>query len=456
MSETDDEVRLASVKGARKTLMFALPSILMMVLTSSYVMADGLMISNLINTDAFAGVNIAMPMYSVITALGFMFATGGSALVSKKLGEGKLKEANADFSFIVLFATVLGLVLTALCLIFMGPLVTLIGADDTLRPYTEEYLRIIAFGAAFFMLQFIANQFMVVSGKPALSLAFAIIAGIVNIVLDYILIAVFGMGVSGAAIASAMSAVLPCAVALVLFLSKKNQIHFTRPSMDFPALGKACYNGMSEMVSELSLAVSTLAFNLTMMQYIGPDGVSAITIISYINFLSLAVVIGYSTGVAPVMGYHYGNKDSGSMSALYRTSVLFTLSFSVFVFICMELLGGFVVQMFDTGNMNLREVATYGIRIHAFAFLAMGINIYMSSLFTSLSDGTRSAVIALLRGLVVLLPMILILPAVMGINGIWLAMPITEAVVFVVCLCMIRKQSHRYGIVPLLHRKTTA
>ena len=456
MSDGSDDVRLASVKGTRSIMRFAFPTILMMLFTSSYTMADGLMVSNLINTDAFAAVNIAMPLYSVVSAIGFMFASGGSALVSRKLGEGRLREANSDFTSIVIFSFILGAFLAVLSILFLDPLMTLIGADDTLKPYTGDYLRTIAIAAPFFIFQFIAYQFLVVTGRPALSLGMSIVAGLVNIVLDYVLISVFDMGVSGAAIASALSVIIPSLIAVAIFLSKGSTVHFVRPSFDFRSIGRACYNGMSEMVSELSGSISALAFNLVMMSYIGPDGVAAITIVMYANFLSLAVIIGYSTGIAPVMGYHFGNRDSEGMTSLYRTSISLVLLFSLFIFVSMELFGEYIVRMFDAGNINLRDIATYGIRIHAFAFLTMGFNVYVSSLFTSLSDGTRSAVVSLLRGLVILVPMIVLLPTIFGLEGIWLAVPVTDAMVALVSLYMIRSQSGKYGIRMLIHNRSTS
>jgi len=440
-----EEVRLNRIKGTKSVLRFALPSILMMVFTSSYTMVDGLMISNLISTDAFAGVNLAMPLFSVMTAIGFMFASGGSALVSRKMGESKLKEARSDFTFILLFGMVLALVIAVVSLIFMDPLVRLIGADDNLAPYTKEYTSILAVCAPFFIMQFITNQFLVVAGKPSLSLVMAIIAGIVNIVLDYVLIAMMDMDVGGAAIASGLSAVVPCAVAFFYFISKNCELRFCRPSMNVHTITESCYNGMSEMVSELSASISSLAFNLVMMHYLGANGVSAITIVMYIQFLSIAVIIGYAMGVAPVMGYNYGKQDRKSMSSLYKTSMLFVLAFSVTVFICMELFGEYFVRLFDTGDMDLRRIASYGLSIHAFSYLMMGVNLYVSSLFTSLSDGTRSAIISLMRGLLILVPMIVFLPMILGIEGVWLAIPITELITICFSLYILRKASDLYG-----------
>ncbi len=443
--DLSESVKLSSVKGTRSVMKFALPSILMMVLTSSYVMVDGLMISNLINTDALAGANLTMPLFSILTAIGFMFATGGSAWVSRKMGQGLMKEANSDFTLIILFALFLGILFTVIGFIFIDPLVELIGADDVLRPYTKNYLEVNMIFFTCFIIQFIASQFLVVAGKPMMSLFLAIVAGVVNIVFDYILILFFDMGVAGAALASGLSALIPCLVSMIIFMRKKSEIRFSKPSMDMHVIISSAYNGMSEMVSEISASISSLAFNLVMMHYIGPDGVSAITVIMYVQFLALAVIIGYSMGVAPVMGYNYGKGDRENMSSLYRTSMFFVISFSLSIFIIMESFGQYFVRLFDTGNIDLRDIAVYGISIHSFAYLVMGINLYASSLFTSLSDGLRSAIISSLRGLIILVPMIVLLPMVFGVEGIWLAIPVTDFITVVVTVYLLRTQSDRYG-----------
>ena len=450
-----DESGLENVKGTRKVLKFALPTMIMMVLTSSYVMVDGLIVANLISTDALAAANLTMPVYSLFTAIGFMFATGGSALVSKKMGEGRTAEARSDFTLISVVGVILAVAIIAICLVFLDPLVDALGADETLHDLTKEYMLYWGGFAPFAVLQFIFIQFFIVAGKPGLALASAIGSGITNICLDLLFIGGFGTGIGGAAVASGISGLIPCAIGLYYFTGGRSAVQFGRPNRNRGILPKVCSNGASEMVTELSGSVASLAFNLVMMHYIGADGVGAITVIMYVQFLALAILLGYSLGVAPVMSHAYGRGDREAMSGLYRVSLKFTLSFSVAVFLFMEFFGWVVVGLFDAGNEHLYEIATSGILIHSFAYLFMGVNMYASSLFTSLSNGLLSAVISGLRSLIILVPLIVALPAAIGVDGVWYAVPVTDLAVMVLSVWLLAKNSDRYGYGRLFDRRQT-
>jgi len=274
-----------------------------------------------------------------------------------------------------------------------------------------------------------------------------------NIALDLLFIAGMGMGVEGAAIASGSSALIPCAVAAYVFSSRsRSTLVFRRPSWVPSVIGKACSNGASEMVAELSGVVSSLAFNLVMMSYVGVDGVAAITIIMYVQFLALAVIMGFSVGISPVMSYQYGKGDRDAMAGIYRVSAWFCLAFSVAVFLFMEAFGGLVISVFDAGNQNLYDLALSGVRIHSFAYLFMGTNLYASSLFTSLSNGRLSALISALRALVVLVPLVVLLPLFLGVDGVWLSVPITEMAVVILSVYLLHSNADRYGYGHLIHR----
>jgi putative MATE family efflux protein len=452
----NEDASLGNVKGTGNILRFALPTILMMVSTSTYVMVDGLIISNMISTDALAAANIIMPLFSVFTAFGFMFATGGSALVSRKLGQGRDEEASRDFTLIMASSLIVAVAISVIGLAFNDTLVRLMGADDTLAGMSADYLSWYLPLAPFLVGQFLVMQFMVVAGKPGISLALSVAGGVANIALDILFIGPFGMGISGAAFASGLSSFVIFVIAVAFFASKRRNVHFSSPSRDMRILGSACYNGMSEMVSEISGSISVLAFNLVMMSLIGPDGVAAITVIMYIQFLAIAVILGYSLGVAPVMGYDYGSEDRAAMRDLYRTSAKFVLGFSLAVFVFMELFGGGVVSLFDAGNQDLHGIAMEGVRIHSFAYLFMGLNLYASSLFTSLSNGKLSAIISSLRALVILIPMIALLSYLIGVDGVWMAIPVTEIATFMVTAYLLRKNSDRYGYGRLIDRSGTS
>jgi putative MATE family efflux protein len=439
-------MELDQIRSTRSVLMFTLPSVFMMVSISAYVMADGVIISNLISSDALAACNLTMPVISLFSALGCMLATGGSALVSKKMGEGKQEEANSNFSTILIVGVALSLVITICCCLFTKEIVTALGADEALSDTTCAYLLPYSLFAPALVAQVIVSQFFIVAGRAGMALVVSVAAGLSNIALDLLFMGGMGMGVEGAAIASGSSSLIPCAVALYLFSARNRYtLVFGRPSWAPAVIAKTCSNGASEMVAQLSGVVSTLAFNLIMMSYVGVDGVAAITIIMYVEFLALAVVLGFSSGIAPVMSYQYGKGDRDAMAEIYRVSIRFCLVFSIVMFLFMEAFGGLVVSVFDGGNENLYEIAIGGVRIHSFAYLFMGINLYASSLFTSLSNGRLSALISALRALIILVPLIVLLPTVFGVNGVWLAVPITELVVLALSLYLLISNSERYG-----------
>jgi putative MATE family efflux protein len=436
---------LGEVRGWSKVLRFTLPSIFMMLFISTYSLVDGAFVSNFINTDALASMNILMPLWSLMTGLGFMMATGGSAYVSNLLGQNKPDEAKASFSEIMLITTVITITIAALCFVFAEPLVRLMGADDTLIFYSLEYLYVFLPFTVFFILQFLCSQFLVVAGRPGMALVLSIAGGLTNMMMDYVLIVVAEWGVTGAAIASGLGAAIPSVIGILVFSLKSTNIHFTKPLRDPKVVTKTCSNGISEMVSEVSGGITIMCFNLVMMSYIGPDGVSAITIISYVQFLALSVVIGYANGIAPVMSFNHGAGDREGMSSVYRTSVIFVAAISVFVFLFMELFSRNIVGVFASDSPEVMDIAVHGASIFSFAFLLMGFNVYSSSLFTSLSNGLVSAVISSLRSFVLLAPFIIILPYLFGIDWVWLAVPLTDLVTFVVAITLVVKLNGRYG-----------
>ncbi|MBE6524048.1 MAG: MATE family efflux transporter [Thermoplasmata archaeon] len=446
-------LELDGIRGTRGVAKFVLPSILMMVSISAYVMVDGAIISNLKGSDALAACNLTMPVFSLFTALGYMLASGGSALVSKKMGEGKREEANSNFTLIVITGIVLAMVITLFCCLVMDDLIYALGADDALFDTTRAYLLPYVFFAPVVLTQVIVNQFFIVAGRAGTAFAVSVGAGLSNIVLDLLFMGVMGMGVEGAAYASGLSSLIPCSVALYVFTSsKRSTLVFRHPIWSIAVIGKTCSNGASEMVSELSGVVSTLAFNLVMMHYVGVDGVAAITILMYVQFLALAIIMGYSVGIAPVMSYQYGKGDKEAMAEIYRISMRFCLLFSIAVFLSMEAFGGFVVSAFEAGNDNLHDIAMRGVRIHSFAYLFMGTNLYASSLFTSLSNGKLSALISALRVLIVLVPLVILLPMVLGVDGVWLAIPITELAVVILSVYLLYSNEQKYGYGRLVHK----
>ncbi len=440
------EQGLGSVRTRRQIMRFAIPTIIVMVSISTYSIADGVLVSNMIGTDALAALNIVMPVSALFTSFGFMFSTGGSAYVANKLGEGNRDDACRSFTGIVLTALAVSVISTVVILSFSSELVGLMGADDTLHDLSHDYLVMCAAFAPMFILQYLTTQFLIVAGRPGLSLACSLAAGLVNIVLDILFMGPFGMGMTGAALASGIGAMMAVMVGVLYFLLKKDSpIRFVRPSFDPRMLRQTCSNGASEMVTELSGSITTLLFNLTMMRYYGPDGVCAITILMYVEFLSLAVTLGYSMGVAPVMSYNHGADDREMMRSLFSTSMRFVGILSIATFVILETLAGPIVGIFAGDSEHVREMTVHGARIFAFAFLMMEFNAYASSLFTSLSNGPLSALISFIRGILVLAPLIVLLPVVMGPEGVWYAVPLTEVVTVIVSAFLVVRMGPRYG-----------
>lgn len=442
--EVDD--RLEGIRTPRQMLRFALPTIIVMVCISSYSIVDGGLVSNMIGTDALAGLNIIVPILGLVNAFGFMFATGGSAYIAKRLGEGDIEDARRTFSGITVVALMAALVLTAVTLMFSSDLVVLLGADERLHDYAETYLRaIIVFGPVI-ILQYLVTQFLITAGRPDISLMGSIANGLANIVLDILFMGPLGMGIEGAAIASGIGSTITLTVGLVYFTRTKDcPLRYTRPSMNTGMLGKVCSNGASEMVTELAGSVTTVLFNLTMMAHLGPDGVSSLTMMIYIQFLATAVVIGYSMGVAPIMSYNHGAGRHDLMRILLRTSVRLVTLVSIAIFLIVELFGWVIVGLFAGGSETVEEIAIHGSAIFGFSFLFMGMNIYVSSLFTSLSNGILSATVSFLRGLCLQVLMIFLLPLVFGTDGIWLAVPVTETITIVISMALVHRMAPRYG-----------
>ena len=445
MPETSSDSQLGSIIGWRKVMRFALPSILMMMFISSYSIVDGAFISNYVDTDALASLNIMYPLFSLVSAIGFMFATGGSAYVSNLFGKGRPDDARAAFSQIMLISAALSIAFTVVGFIFLEPIALILGADGTLLDGCVRYTSVYLPFTVFLVMQFITTQFLVVAEKPSIALYTSIAAGVTNIVLDYVFIVIMDWGLEGAAVASGLGSVIPTAIALYLFTNRSMSVHFTKPASGMKAIGSSVSNGISEMVSEISGGIITLCYNLVMMHYIGPDGVTAISIISYVQFLAISAVIGYSNGVAPVMSYFHGAGDRANMHRLFRTSTAVILVMSAMVFMAMELFSGTVAGFFADASESVMELIIHGSAIYSIGFLFMGFNVYASSLYTSLSNGLVSAVISFVRSLLLLIPLTIVLPALFGIDNVWWAVPVTELITTVMVVVTLYRLDGRYG-----------
>lgn len=422
-----------------KLIRFTLPTVVMMLFSSVYVMVDGIFVSRFVGADALSSVNIIYPLVSVVVAVGVMFSTGGSAVVSRQMGEGNEEEARRNFTLITLVGTGIGLLITLVTVPFMEPVSRMLGASDRLMPYCVEYGRILMSFSAVSVLQLLFQMFFVSAGKPKLGLAVTILSGVANIVLDYLFIVVLDWGVAGAAWGTAVSYLIGGLPPLIYFARPFTQLYFRRPRWRGWVVARTMSNGSSEMVTNLAASITTFLFNLTMMGLLGEEGVSAITIVLYSQFLFTAIFIGFSNGAAPLVSHAFGRGEEREVAGLFRRCLGVTVVMSVVMVALAQLMAQPVVSIFSPEGALVHQIALEGFRIFAWNFLVAGVNIYASSYFTALSDGKTSALISFLRTFALQAPAILVLPAVMGAQGVWLAIPAAELITLVVSVaCFFR------------------
>lgn len=407
-------------------LKFAFPSIVMMIFMSCYTIVDGIFISRYLGSNALSAANIAYPPFNLLFAIGIMIATGGSAIVSKKLGEGKKEEALRDFSFLTASGMAASLIFLLVVVLFQNPLCRFLGASDLIFDDCRKYLVILGIFAPAAVLQSIYQSFFVTAGKPRLGLVLTVAAGLANAFFDYFFLAVVGTGIEGAAIATGIGQLIPAVIGTFYFFFFKGDLHFVPFQFYGATLKQACFNGSSEMVSNLANAVITYLFNIILMRIAGEEGVAAITIILYAQFLFNSLYLGFSIGVAPVIGFQYGARNKKELQNLYKICNCFVIVSSVVVTVLSWILSDGIASIFVPDKGATYIMASEGLRIFALSFLFSGFNIFSSSLFTALSDGRTSAVISFGRTCVFIILSLLILPNVIGLNGVWLAIPVAE------------------------------
>lgn len=421
------KIQLSEHFTYKKLLRFVLPSIVMMIFTSIYGVVDGLFVSNYVGKTAFAAVNLVMPLLMMLSALGFMMGTGGSAIVAKTLGQGDKERANRYFSMMVYVTVAGGVVLTLLGLVFLRPIVTALGAEGGMIGECLIYGRISLASLTFFMVQNVFQSFFVAAEKPHLGLGVMVAAGVTNMVLDYLFIAILGWGIAGAAAATAAGETVGGIVPLIYF-SRKNTslLRLTKTKIKGKILLKACTNGSSELMTNLSMSLVNMLYNVQLMKLAGADGVAAYGVIMYVNFIFLATFIGYSIGSAPIVGYHFGAQNHYELKNLFQKSMRLIGGWGVLLMLLAFALSGPLAQFFVGYDAELLAMTSHGLRLYALAFLVSGFNIYGSAFFTALNNGLVSAVISFLRTLVFQMAAVLILPRLLGLNGIWLAILVAE------------------------------
>lgn len=407
-------------------LRFALPTIVMMIFMSLYTIVDGFFVAHFLGTSALSSINIVWPLLNVVVAVAIMLSAGGSAIVARKMGEGNLPEARRDFTLIALAALCAGIVIAVLGFVFLEPIIRFFGAEGALLPFCRDYLGTLILFAPINILQMFFQFFFITAGRPHIGLALTVGSGVVNAVLDYILIVPAGLGIRGAALATAAGFTVPAVFGLIYFLSKRNELHFTRPKMDRHVLVQACFNGSSEMVVNLSNGVTTLLFNLILLRLAGADGVAAITIIMYVQFLFLGLFQGFSDGIAPVVSYNYGSRNTAQLRRIFKIAIGFLGVSSIVLVGLAELAHVPLISIFAPAGSAAHVLARSGFVLYAINFVFAGFNIFCSALFTALGNGRVSAIISFLRTFVFLVSGLLLLPYLAGVTGVWLAVPIAE------------------------------
>lgn len=420
-------------------LLFALPTTIMMIVMSFYTIVDGFFISRFVSTNALSSLNIVYPLINVAMGVGIMLSTGSNAIVARKMGQGDAEGARKTFTLIVAANLVIGALMAIAGVVFAVPLSRLMGASDLLLADCVSYLRWqMAFIPAL-MLQVLFQMFFVTEGRPGVGLFLTLLSGICNVVLDYVLIVPLQLGISGAAIATVAGYMVTAVIGLIYFTVSRRSLWLVPFRFQAAEIGETCINGSSEMVSNLASGIITFLFNLLMMHFAGEDGVAAITIIQYSQFLLNALYMGFSQGISPVIGFNYGSQNHRQLQQVFRTALIFILCTSSAVFLFAEFTGPLIVSLFAQQGTPVYSLARHGFTIFAVSFLFSGLNIFFSALFTALSNGRVSAIISFVRTFVLIVSSLAVLPLILGLNGVWLAIPIAEAGTVLICLAFAKK-----------------
>ena len=431
----------------RDLILYTLPTILMMIFTSIYGVVDGFFVSNFIGEEAFTAVNFIFPYLMILGAIGFMFGTGGSALVTKYMGEEKNKLAKETFTMIVSISFIIGIIILIVGLISIRQIASLLGADGILLENCVTYGSIIIFAIPFFILQMEFQSFFVSANKPKLGLFVTLASGITNMILDYLLIAVFKLGIIGAALATALSQCVGGIIPLFyFFINKTSNLQFVKFKIIFKDLIKTCVNGSSELMSQISMSLVGMLYNYQLLKYAGEYGVSSYGVLMYVGFIFFAIFIGYGIGSAPLISYQYGAKNNIELKSLLKKGLLIISICSISMFILAESLAYPLSYLFVGYNKELLDITTNAFIYYSFSFIFAGLAIFLSNFFTALNDGVTSALISFLRTLVFQVGTVMLLPLIMGINGIWISIVIAEflaIIVSIICL-IIKNKKYKY------------
>ncbi len=439
------KIQLSDHFTTGRLLRFALPSIVMMIFTSFYGVVDGIFVSNFTGSTAFASLNLVWPYIMILGGVGFILGVGGTALVSYQMGTGDRKLANRTFSLIVYAGIVVGLLLTLFGELTMAPVCRLMGASEEMLPYCVKYGRVMLLGIIPFTLQNMFQSFLVAAEKPRLGLWVTVAAGITNMGLDYLFMGPFHWGVVGAAWATMLSECVGGLIPLLYFCFPNSSLYrLGRTRWDGAALLQTCTNGMSEFVTNISMSLVNMLYNLQLMKYIGEDGVAAYGVIQYVAFFFVAIYIGYSMGTAPIVSYHYGAENYDELKNLFRKGMGFIAVAALCMITLSQTLANHVAGIFVGYDAGLTALTAHAFRIYSLAFLMSGFNIYGSDFFTALNNGKISAAISFIRTVILEMSAVMLLPLAFGMDGIWIALPIAEALALIVTAQFLIRKRHVY------------
>ena len=442
------KIKLSDHFTYSKLLRFVFPSIIMMVFTSIYGVVDGLFVSNFAGKTAFASINLVMPFVMILGGIGFMIGTGGTALVSKVLGEGKKEKANEIFTMMIIFTLLLGALLSVIGVISMPWVADFLGATEEMMADCVIYGRIVTGFTVAFMLQNVFQSFLIAAEKPKLGLLATVLAGITNMALDAIFIIVFKWGVAGAAIATGLSQCVGGIFPLIYFLRKNSSLlRLTKTKLEIKPILNACGNGSSELMSNISSSVVSLIYNFQLMKYVGEDGVSAYGVLMYVQFIFVAIYIGYAIGCAPITGYHFGARNHNELKNMLRKSSFLSAVSGVVLTILAIALSSPLAKLFVGYDKELYELTRHAFRLFAYSFLLAGFNIFTSSFFTALNNGAVSAAISFMRTLIFQTSSVLILPIFLGVDGIWWAITVAEFFAFILSLIFLFAKRKKYNYI---------
>ena len=440
------KIQLSDHFDTRRLLRFSLPSIVMMVFTSIYGVVDGFFVSNFAGKTAFAAVNFIMPLLMILGCVGFMFGTGGSALISKTLGEGEKQRAGQIFSLIVYASVAVGALLGLIGFIFLRPLARLMGAEGSMLDDCVRYGRIILAAQPFYVLQYEFQCLFATAEKPRLGLYVTVAAGVTNMVLDALFVGVFGWGIAGAAVATGLSQAIGGVIPLIYFARPNSSLlRLGRCRFDGRALIKTCTNGSSEFMSNVSMSLVSMLYNMQLMRYAGEDGISAYGVLMYVSMIFQAIFIGYSVGVAPVVGYHHGAQNQRELHGLLRRSLGVIAACAILMFAAGEALARPLARLFVGYDQALMDMTAHAFVIFSFSFLLSGFSIFGSSFFTALNDGLTSALISFLRTLVFQAAAVLLFPHIWQLDGVWMSIVAAEVMSLLTMAAFLAGKRSKYG-----------